>query len=163
HLVDGALSIMGTVGEPGNTRTFTATVIGHDSPRDTALLQLQGASGLQTPAFGVSATVTPGQPVIVVGHAPARGPAPAMILGIVADAVRRAGCLCDPHQDGDAVGRDDPGGQRAGVSSVRCGRGTCACRQHTTLLHGAYGMSDMASDEASDERENGRRMVTQPG
>ena len=83
HLVDGALSIMGTVGGPGNTRTFTATVIGHDSPRDTALLQLQGASGLQTPAFGVSATVTPGQPVIVVGHAPAPGAAPAMIPGIV--------------------------------------------------------------------------------
>ena len=83
HLVDGALSIMGTVGGPGAPRTFTATVIGHDSPRDTALLQLQGASGLQTPAFGVSATVTPGQPVIVVGHAPAPGAAPAMIPGIV--------------------------------------------------------------------------------
>src|SRR5438309_1070792 len=35
----------------------------------------------QTP--GVSATATPGQPVIAVGHAPAPGAAPAMIPGIV--------------------------------------------------------------------------------
>src|SRR2546428_7538561 len=83
HLVDGALSIMGTVGAPGASRTYTATVIGHDSPRDIGLLQLQGASGLPTPAFGVSATVSPGQPVIAVGHAPAPGGAPAMIPGIV--------------------------------------------------------------------------------
>src|SRR2546429_2400462 len=40
HLVDGAVSIMGTVGAPGNTHTYTATVIGHDSPRDVGLLQL---------------------------------------------------------------------------------------------------------------------------
>jgi S1-C subfamily serine protease len=83
HLVDEGLTIMGTVGPPGASRTYTATVIGHDSPRDTALLQLQGASGLQTPAFGVSATVSPGQPVIAVGHAPSPGAAPAMIPGIV--------------------------------------------------------------------------------
>ena len=83
HLVDGALSIMGTVGSPGNNHTYTANVVGHDSTRDTALLQLQGASGLQTPTFGVSATVSPGQPVIAVGHAPAAGAAPAMIPGIV--------------------------------------------------------------------------------
>src|SRR5947207_3825677 len=59
HLVDRALSIMGTVGSPGNTHTYTANVVGHDSTRDTALLQLQGASGLQTPTYGVSATVSP--------------------------------------------------------------------------------------------------------
>lgn len=83
HLVDGAVSIMGTVGPPGNAHTYPVTVIGHDSPRDVGLLQLQGASGLPTPAFGVSATVVPGQPVIAVAHAPAPGAAPAMIPGIV--------------------------------------------------------------------------------
>jgi S1-C subfamily serine protease len=82
HLVDGALSIMGTVDGGGVTRTLTATVIGHDDRRDLALLRLQGASGLQTPVFGASATVTPGDPVIAVGHAPP-GARPVLIPGIV--------------------------------------------------------------------------------
>jgi S1-C subfamily serine protease len=104
HLVDGALSIMGTVGPPGASRTYTATVIGHDSPRDIGLLQLQGASGLPTPAFGVSATVSPGQPVIAVGHAPAPGAAPAMIPGIVLAVDQRV-----PATDPDSELKSLPG------------------------------------------------------
>jgi S1-C subfamily serine protease len=104
HLVDGALSIMGTVGGPGASRTYTATVIGHDSPRDIGLLQLQGASGLPTPAFGVSATVSPGQPVIAVGHAPAPGAAPAMIPGIVLAVDQRV-----PATDPDSELKSLPG------------------------------------------------------
>jgi S1-C subfamily serine protease len=104
HLVDGAVSIMGTVGAPGNTHTYTATVIGHDSPRDVGLLQLQGASGLPTPAFGVSATVAPGQPVIAVGHAPAPGAAPAMIPGIVLGIDQRV-----PATDPDSELKSLPG------------------------------------------------------
>lgn len=103
HLVDGAVSIMGTVGAPGNTHTYTATVIGHDSPRDTGLLQLQGASGLQTPAFGVSATVAPGQPVTAVGHAPAPGAAPAMIPGIVLGVNQRVPAT-DPDSELKSLG-----------------------------------------------------------
>lgn len=104
HLIDGALSIMGTVGAPGASRTYTATVIGHDSPRDIGLLQLQGASGLPTPAFGVSATVSPGQPVIAVGHAPAPGAAPAMIPGIVLAVDQRV-----PATDPDSELKSLPG------------------------------------------------------
>jgi S1-C subfamily serine protease len=107
HLVDGAVSIMGTVGAPGNTHTYTATVIGHDSPRDVGLLQLQGASGLPTPAFGVSATVMVGEPVIAVGHAPAPGAAPAMtemIPGLVIGIDQRV-----PATDPDSELKSLPG------------------------------------------------------
>jgi S1-C subfamily serine protease len=107
HLVDGAVSIMGTVGPPGNTHTYTATVIGHDSPRDVGLLQLQGASGLPTPAFGVSATVAPGQPVIAVEHAPSPGAAPAMtemIPGLVIGVDQRV-----PATDPDSELKSLPG------------------------------------------------------
>ena len=107
HLVDGAVSIMGTVGAPGNTQTYTATVIGHDSPRDIGLLQLQGASGLPTPAFGVSATVMLGEPVIAVGHAPSPGAAPAMtemIPGLVIGIDQRV-----PATDPDSELKSLPG------------------------------------------------------
>jgi len=107
HLVDGAVSIMGTVGAPGNTHTYTVTVIGHDSPRDVGPLQLQGASGLPTPAFGVSATVAPGQPVIAVGHAPSPGAAPAMtemIPGLVIGIDQRV-----PATDPDSELKSLPG------------------------------------------------------
>lgn len=83
HLVDGAASITGTIGAPGATHSYTATVIGHDSSRDIGLLRLQGASGLKTPQLGVSATVMPGDPVIAVGHAPSPGAAPAMIPAMI--------------------------------------------------------------------------------
>jgi len=107
HLVDGAVSIMGTVGAPGNTHTYTATVIGHDSPRDVGLLQLQGASGLPTPAFGVSATVIVGEPVIAVGHAPSPGAVPAMtdmIPGLVIGIDQRV-----PATDPDSELKSLPG------------------------------------------------------
>ena len=107
HLVDGAAGIMGTVGAPGNTHTYTATVIGHDSPRDVGLLQLQGASGLPTPAFGVSATVMLGEPVIAVGHAPSPGAAPAMtemIPGLVIGIDQRV-----PATDPDSELKSLPG------------------------------------------------------
>ena len=98
---------MGTVGAPGNTHTYTATVIGHDSPRDVGLLQLQGASGLPTPAFGVSATVMLGEPVIAVGHAPSPGAAPAMtemIPGLVIGIDQRV-----PATDPDSELKSLPG------------------------------------------------------
>jgi S1-C subfamily serine protease len=83
-VVAGALSITGTIGGAAAPRTFTATVIGHDSRRDVALLQLEGASGLQTPKFATTATVvSAGEPVVAVGHAPTAGADPAMIPGIV--------------------------------------------------------------------------------
>lgn len=107
HLVDGAVSIMGTVGAPGNTHTYTATVIGHDSPRDVGLLQLQGASGLPRPAFGVSATVVVGEPVIAVEHAPSPGATPAMtemIPGLVIGIDQRV-----PATDPDSELKSLPG------------------------------------------------------
>ena len=45
HVIDGATSIK--VIDVGNGRTYTAKVVGYDKTHDVAVLQLQGASGLQ--------------------------------------------------------------------------------------------------------------------
>ena len=44
HVIDGATSI--SVTDVGNGKTYKATVVGYDKSHDIAVLQLQGASGL---------------------------------------------------------------------------------------------------------------------
>jgi S1-C subfamily serine protease len=83
HVIEKALSITATVVGPGGARTFTATVLGDDDDHDIALIQLQGASGLQVPVFGTTATVSPGEQVVALGHALGAGPGPASIPGLV--------------------------------------------------------------------------------
>ena len=46
HVINGATSIKVT--DIGNGRTYTAKVVGYDASHDVAVIQLQGASGLQT-------------------------------------------------------------------------------------------------------------------
>ena len=46
HVVEGATSIKVT--DIGNGKTYNATVVGYDRTGDVAVLQLTGASGLQT-------------------------------------------------------------------------------------------------------------------
>jgi S1-C subfamily serine protease len=83
HVIEGGVSFLCTIAGAGVTRTFTATVLGDDDSHDIALLQLQGASGLQTPVFGTTATVSVAEVVVATGHAPAAGAAPALVPGIV--------------------------------------------------------------------------------
>jgi S1-C subfamily serine protease len=83
HVIEGALTITATVGGAAGAGTFTATVLGDDDAHDMALLQLRGASGLHVPVFGTTATVSPGEQVVAVGHAVGPGAAPAVIPGIV--------------------------------------------------------------------------------
>jgi S1-C subfamily serine protease len=83
HVIEGALTITAVVGGPGGAGTFSGTVLGDDDAHDIALIQLRGASGLHVPVFGTTATVSPGEQVVALGHAAGAGAAPATIPGIV--------------------------------------------------------------------------------
>ncbi|PRZ42236.1 S1-C subfamily serine protease [Antricoccus suffuscus] len=80
HVVDGATSIQATVVSTG--ATYTATVVGTDPTGDIAVLQLQGASNLQTAQMD-SAAATVGQSVTGVGNAGGAGGTPSAASGTV--------------------------------------------------------------------------------
>jgi S1-C subfamily serine protease len=81
HVIDGATSI--TVTDIGNGRTYTATVVGYDKSADIAVLQLEGASGLQTVTLGDSTKVGIGESVVALGNAEGRGGTPSASTGTV--------------------------------------------------------------------------------
>ncbi|GAA5203207.1 hypothetical protein GCM10025773_32620 [Microbacterium jejuense] len=70
HVVEGSTEISVTVAATG--QTYTATVVGTDSTNDVALLQLQGASGLQTVTIDDDAEAV-GDAVTAVGNAEGGG------------------------------------------------------------------------------------------
>lgn len=67
HVIDGATQITAQV--DGTGTKYTAKVVGYEAKADVALLQLQGASGLQTVTVGNSSTVSVGLPVVAIGNA----------------------------------------------------------------------------------------------
>ncbi|HEV3361027.1 MAG TPA: trypsin-like peptidase domain-containing protein [Pseudonocardiaceae bacterium] len=81
HVVEGATSIKVT--DLGNGSSYTATVVGYDRTKDVAVLQLQGASGLQTATLGDSSKVTTGQAVAGIGNAGGVGGTPSVAAGTV--------------------------------------------------------------------------------
>jgi S1-C subfamily serine protease len=81
HVVNGATSI--SVTDIGNGKTYNATVVGYDRALDVAVLQLSGASGLQTVTLGDSSKVTTGQPVVAIGNANGVGGTPSYAGGSV--------------------------------------------------------------------------------
>src|SRR5216684_6537950 len=80
HVIDGATSIKVT--DVGNGRTYTVKVVGYDKSRDVAVLQLQGASGLQTVTLSSSSPQT-GQKVVALGNAGGKGGTPSVATGTV--------------------------------------------------------------------------------
>ena len=82
HVINGATSI--TARDIGNGRTYQAKVVGYDHSRDVAVLQLQGASGLQTVTLGNSTSASPGQKVVALGNALGKGGTPAVATGHIA-------------------------------------------------------------------------------
>jgi S1-C subfamily serine protease len=74
HVIDGATNI--SVTDVGNGQTYTANVVGYDIAQDLAVLQLHGASGLQTVSIGNSANVSVGQSVVGIGNAGGTGGTP---------------------------------------------------------------------------------------
>ena len=81
HVINGATSI--SVTDVGNGRTYKANVVGYDSTDDLAVLQLVGASGLQTAKIANSDAVKVGEPVVAVGNAGGAGGTPSAAGGAV--------------------------------------------------------------------------------
>jgi S1-C subfamily serine protease len=81
HVINGATSMNAT--DVGNGRTYTATVIGYDRTQDIAVVQLKGASGLQTVSIGDSSSVSVGQSVDGIGNAGGTGGTPSDASGSV--------------------------------------------------------------------------------
>ena len=80
HVISGATSI--SVTDVGNGQTYTATVVGYDAAHDVAVLQLQGAPGLQTASIGTAAA-TVGEAVVAAGNAGGTGGTPTAAAGSV--------------------------------------------------------------------------------
>jgi S1-C subfamily serine protease len=81
HVIEGATSIKVTVVSTG--ATYTAKVVGTDPSDDVAVLQLQGASGLQTAKIDNSSDVSVGDAVTAVGNAGGVGGTPSAAKGSV--------------------------------------------------------------------------------
>jgi S1-C subfamily serine protease len=80
HVIDGATSIKAT--DVGNGRTYAAKVVGYDKSHDVAVLQLEGASGLQTVTLSSSSPQN-GQKVVALGNAGGKGGTPSVATGTV--------------------------------------------------------------------------------
>ena len=79
HVVDGATSISAT--DVGNGQTYSATVLGYDRSNDIALIQLSGASGLQSAQLGDSSRAAVGDAVVALGNAGGAGGTPSAAGG----------------------------------------------------------------------------------
>jgi S1-C subfamily serine protease len=80
HVIDEATKI--SVTDVGNGKTYPATVLGYDKTHDVALLQLQGASHLQTAKLSGSGAAV-GQAVVAIGNAGGTGGTPTSAGGSV--------------------------------------------------------------------------------
>jgi S1-C subfamily serine protease len=81
HVVDGGTKITAQI--DGKGRVYQVKVLGVDPTDDVALLQLEGASGLQTVHLGNSASVAVGEPVVAIGNALDLPGAPTVTEGII--------------------------------------------------------------------------------
>jgi S1-C subfamily serine protease len=80
HVIDGATSIKVT--DIGNGTTYTATVVGYDESADVAVLELQGASGLETASIASSGAAV-GESVVALGNAGGVGGTPSAAAGTI--------------------------------------------------------------------------------
>jgi len=81
HVIRGATTIRAT--DPSTGRKYSATVVGYDLAADVAVLQLKGASGLQTVSLGDSSKVQLGDAVTALGNAGGAGGAPVAATGTI--------------------------------------------------------------------------------
>jgi S1-C subfamily serine protease len=81
HVIDGATSIK--VREVGDGRVYTASVVGYDTTHDIAVIQMHGASGLQTANLGNSSSVKVGDSVVAIGNAGGQDGTPSVATGRV--------------------------------------------------------------------------------
>jgi len=81
HVIAGATSITAT--DVGNGKTYKARVIGYDESQDVAVIQLIGASNLNTVTLGNSSSVKVGESVVTIGNAGGAGGTPSAAGGSV--------------------------------------------------------------------------------
>jgi S1-C subfamily serine protease len=81
HVINGATSIK--VREVGDGRVYTASVVGYDAAHDVAVIQMQGASGLQTADLGSSSSVKIGDKIVAIGNAGGQDGTPSVATGRV--------------------------------------------------------------------------------
>jgi S1-C subfamily serine protease len=81
HVINGATKI--SVTDIGNGQTYSATVTGYDAAHDVAVLQLQGASGLQTASLGDSSKAAVGDSIVAIGNAGGTGGTPSSAAGSI--------------------------------------------------------------------------------
>ena len=81
HVIDGATTI--SVTDVGNGKTYSASVVGYNRTKDIAVLQLHGASGLQTASIGNSSNVSVGEDIVGIGNAGGTGGTPSAAGGTV--------------------------------------------------------------------------------
>ena len=132
HVVEGASNISAT--DVGNGKTYKATVVGYDRSHDIAVLQLSGASGLQTVSIGDSSTVSVGDAVVAIGNAGGSGGTPSAAGGsvialgrqIVADGAGGSEPLSGLIEVNAAVQPGDSGGPLVDSSSRVIGIDTAA-------------------------------------
>ncbi len=80
HVIEGATSI--SVTDVGNGKTYSATVLGYSVSSDVAVIQLSGASGLQT-VTTTTAAASVGEEVVGIGNAGGTGGTPSYAGGTV--------------------------------------------------------------------------------
>jgi S1-C subfamily serine protease len=81
HVVEGATQIVVTVVSSGES--YRASIVGTDPQDDVAVLQLTGASNLQTIPLGDSDTVKVGDQIAAIGNAGGVGGTPSVATGRV--------------------------------------------------------------------------------
>jgi S1-C subfamily serine protease len=81
HVINGATSI--SVTDVGNGKTYRARVAGYNASKDVAVLQLSGASNLQTVTIDRSPDVSVGTEVVGIGNAGGTGGTPSYAGGTV--------------------------------------------------------------------------------
>jgi len=81
HVIDGATTI--SVTDVGSGKTYSASVVGYSRSKDIAVLQLHGASGLQTATIGDSSMASVGENVVGIGNAGGTGGTPSAAGGTV--------------------------------------------------------------------------------
>lgn len=81
HVVSNATKVSAI--DVGNGQTYGADLVGTDQGADLAVLQLDGANGLETATLGDSAFVVLGEGVVAVGNANGAGGTPSYAGGSV--------------------------------------------------------------------------------
>jgi S1-C subfamily serine protease len=81
HVIEGATRVTAQI--DGTGKTYTVRIVGTDPHNDIALLQLQGASNLETVSIGDPSKVNVGDPIVAIGNALGKGGTPSTATGQV--------------------------------------------------------------------------------